>query len=84
MTFTNVDPTITVDKTANPTMLPEPGGDVTYTIVVTNTSPDETVTLTDLDDNRFGDLLGLDADLTGGATDRGRQRHRFDACDRLR
>ena len=68
VTFTNVNPTITVDKTANPTTLPEPGGDVTFTIVVTNISPVETVTLTDLDDNRFGDLLSDTVPLTGGAS----------------
>ena len=68
VTFTNVNPTITVDKTADPTTLPEPGGDVTFTIVVTNTSPVETVTLTDLDDNRFGDLLSDTVPLTGGAS----------------
>ena len=66
--FTNVDPTITVDKTASPTTLPEPGGEAVFTVVVTNTSPDESVTITALSDDRFGDLLGLDADLTGGAT----------------
>ena len=66
--FTNVDPTITVDKTASPTTLPEPGGDVVFTVVVTNTSPDESVTITDLTDDRFGNLLGLDAGLIGGAT----------------
>ena len=48
VTFTNVDPSIVVTKVANPTELPEPGGDVTFTIVVANVSPDETVTLTDL------------------------------------
>ena len=54
----NVDPTITVDKTANPTTVPESGGDVTYTIVVTNTTF-ETVWLQSLIDNIFGDLDGV-------------------------
>ncbi len=66
--FTNVDPTITVDKTADPTYLLEPGGDVVFTVVVTNDSPDESVTITDLVDDMFGDLLGADTALTGGAT----------------
>ncbi len=31
-------PTITVDKTASPASLPEPGGSFTFGVVVTNTS----------------------------------------------
>ena len=38
-------PSIRVDKTADPTSLPEPGGDFTFTVVVTNTGP-ETLTIT--------------------------------------
>jgi len=48
-------PTIVVDKTVNPTSLPEPGGAFTFGVVVTNTS-DETLTITSLTDNRYGDL----------------------------
>jgi len=47
--FTDVAPTISVLKTANPTSLPEPGGAVTYTVRVTNLSA-EAVTVTDLVD----------------------------------
>ena len=68
VTFDNVDPEVTVVKTANPTTLAEPGGDVVFTVVVTNDSPDESVTITDLVDDMFGDLLGADTALTGGAT----------------
>jgi hypothetical protein len=45
VTFTDVLPTITVDKAADPTSLPEPGGPVEFTVVVTNNSS-ESVTLT--------------------------------------
>jgi len=48
-------PTIRVDKSADPSSLPEPGGTFTFTVVVTNTSG-ETLTITDLDDDIYGDL----------------------------
>ncbi len=50
-------PTISVSKTANPTTVNELGGETTFTIVVTNTSI-ETVWLTGLEDNVFGNLNG--------------------------
>src|SRR5205085_1161358 len=53
--ITNVPPTVTVDKTATPTSRVEPGGDFTYTIVVTNTSI-ESVTITALTDDVYGNL----------------------------
>ena len=53
---TDVAPTITVDKTADPVSLPEPGGTFTFKVVVTNTSPDETVTITSLTDDIYGNL----------------------------
>ena len=46
---------INVTKTANPVSLPEPGGTVTYTVTVENTS-DVTLNLTSLVDDRFGNL----------------------------
>jgi uncharacterized repeat protein (TIGR01451 family) len=49
VTITDVKPTITVTKTAGAPSVSEPGGPVTYTITVTNTSP-EAVTLTELSD----------------------------------
>ena len=55
VTRTGVAPTVTVDKTANPTTVSEFGGPVTYTVVVTNTSA-ESVTLTSLVDDQFGNL----------------------------
>ena len=67
VTFTDVAPSIVVTKTAAPTSLNEPGGAVTFTIDVENTSFEE-VTVTSFADDRFGDLLDVDANLTGGAT----------------
>ena len=62
VTFTDVLPAIEVTKVANPTSVPEPGGDVTYTFTVKNTSPaKEPVTITSLSDDKFGTLAG-DAD----------------------
>ena len=55
VTRTGVAPTVTVDKSANPTTVSEFGGPVTYTVVVTNTSA-ESVTLTSLVDDQFGNL----------------------------
>ena len=49
VTITNVAPTVLVTKTASPTAVDEPGGAVTFTVVVRNTSA-EPVTLTDLTD----------------------------------
>ena len=56
VTITGVPPVIQVDKTAAPASRPEPGGDFTYTVTVTNTSTFETVTITSLNDNVYGDL----------------------------
>ena len=58
-TFTNtvIPPTITVVKTAGSSTVAETGGSVTYSVVVTNTSP-IAVTLTSLIDDKFGDLDG--------------------------
>ena len=48
-------PVIRVDKTATPLSLPEPGGDFTFNIVVTNTS-NEVLTITALTDDVYGNL----------------------------
>lgn len=51
-------PAIVVTKTANPTAVLEPGALVTFTVTVENISGDfGTVTLTDLVDDVYGDLL---------------------------
>jgi uncharacterized repeat protein (TIGR01451 family) len=54
-------PSITVTKTADPTSVQEPGGDVTFTVEVHNsgTQAVQTVTLTSLIDDTYGDLNGL-------------------------
>jgi uncharacterized repeat protein (TIGR01451 family) len=52
-----LDTSIAVDKSADPASIPEPGGDVTFTVVVTNTG-DDTVTLESLIDDTYGDLDG--------------------------
>ena len=57
VTLTDVLPAITVDKTASPLTLPEPGGTFTFGVTVTNDSV-EPVTLTSLTDDIYGDLDG--------------------------
>ena len=58
-TFENsqLPPDISVSKSASPNAVPETGGEVTYTVVVTNHSL-EAVTLDSLVDDKFGDLSG--------------------------
>ncbi len=56
MAFGDLTPTIDVAKSAAPGTIPEPGGTVTFTVTVANTSV-EPVTLTSLADDVFGDLL---------------------------
>jgi uncharacterized repeat protein (TIGR01451 family) len=50
-------PTISVTKTATPTSVPEPGGDVSFAVSVTNTG-NVAVSLTSLVDSIHGDLNG--------------------------
>ena len=57
VTRTDVAPSITVDKTADPTTVSELGGNVTFTVKVTNDSA-EPVSLTALSDDQFGNLDG--------------------------
>jgi uncharacterized repeat protein (TIGR01451 family) len=56
VTLTDVPSSIAVEKTANPTSIPAPGGQVTFTVVVKNTSAVDAVTIDKLDDNIYGDL----------------------------
>lgn len=49
---------LSVSKSANPTTVPHTGGLVTFTIKVTNTSATDTISITSLSDNAFGDLNG--------------------------
>ncbi|WP_085984816.1 hypothetical protein [Moritella dasanensis] len=55
---TNLLPSITVLKTADPIQVPESGGTVRYTVRVDNTSAiyDSPMELTSLTDDKFGDL----------------------------
>jgi uncharacterized repeat protein (TIGR01451 family) len=57
-TITNrhVLPLISVSKTPSPSVLQEPGGNVTYSIVVTNSSAVDPIAITSLVDDKFGDL----------------------------
>ena len=45
-------------KTANPTSLPEPGGNASFSVTVKNTSAIDSVTITSLSDNVYGNLDG--------------------------
>ena len=49
VTVTNVDPTVSITKSASPSTLPEPGGVFTFTLTIHNTSV-EPVEITDLTD----------------------------------
>ena len=57
MTITNVPSTITVTKTANPTVVQD-SGPVTFTVVVRNNSAVDTVYIQTLTDSIYGDLNG--------------------------
>ncbi|WP_158678262.1 DUF7507 domain-containing protein [Pseudoalteromonas sp. T1lg23B] len=58
--ITDSAPSITLVKTASPTQLPEPGGLVSFTMVIDNTSAasSDPITITSLIDNIHGDLNG--------------------------
>jgi hypothetical protein len=55
--LTDVPPTVAIDKAASPSELLAPGGTVTFTVLVTNTSA-EPVTITALVDDVHGPLTG--------------------------
>ena len=56
--ITDLPSSITVTKSANPTSLPEPGGSATFSATVENTSAVDSVTITSLVDDVYGDLDG--------------------------
>ena len=58
VTVTDVAPTATVTKTALPTTVDEPGGNVTFSVTVSNTGTAESLDLTALVDDIHGDLNG--------------------------
>ena len=57
--ITDLQPTITVDKSAQPAVVPESGGLVAFTVEVVNNSLAETVTVESLIDSIYGDLNGV-------------------------
>ena len=64
VTIGDVLPTITVVKTANPDALPAVGGSATFQVIVTNTSP-ESVTISSIVDDVYGDLNGVGTCASG-------------------
>ena len=58
VTITNVPSSITVTKTATPTSIQEPGGNVTFAVSVKNTSAVDSVTISSLTDDVYGNLDG--------------------------
>jgi uncharacterized repeat protein (TIGR01451 family) len=58
VSITNLPSSIVVTKSADPNTLPEPGGTSTFSVTVQNTSAVDTVTISSLSDNVYGDLNG--------------------------
>lgn len=58
----DVAPEISVEKTAVPIEVLEPGGDVTFTVVVNNNSPasSDPLTINSLEDTIYGDLTAVE------------------------
>ncbi len=54
----DVPSSIEIVKTVNPTQIYEPGGNVTYTFTITNTSTVDSVSINSLSDNIIGNLNG--------------------------
>ncbi|MEA2297357.1 MAG: hypothetical protein QOF77_293 [Solirubrobacteraceae bacterium] len=57
-------PVIAVTKAASPPSRPEPGGDFTFTVAVSNPSATTPVTITRLVDNIYGDLTATSAKIS--------------------
>ncbi|MEZ4597181.1 MAG: hypothetical protein R3C32_10385 [Chloroflexota bacterium] len=58
MTITDIPSSMAVTKTADPDTVPEPSGDVTFSVVIENTSPADAITIDSLVDDVYGDLDG--------------------------
>ncbi len=56
VTFEDVLPTVTLDKSVDKEWLDEPGGDFTFTLLITNTSAEE-VTIASLTDTQSADAV---------------------------
>ncbi|KPK55281.1 MAG: hypothetical protein AMJ59_24245 [Gammaproteobacteria bacterium SG8_31] len=68
ITFNDLTPVIEVTKTASPTILDEPGGNVTFTVKVkSNSNMSDPVSLTSLSDSVFGNLNGQGDCATGAS-----------------
>jgi len=67
VTLTPAVLSITVDKTVAPGSLPQPGGEFTFTVVTTNTSPIP-LRVTALTDSVYGNLIGAPASPRRGTT----------------
>ncbi len=59
VTVTDVPSSIEVVKTASPITVPEPGGDVTFSFVVTNTSTTDGVTIDVVERLDYGDITAI-------------------------
>lgn len=64
VSLTDALPSLTVSKTASPVSLPEPGGNFTFTVVVTNTSV-EPLRITSITDSIYGNLATLTGSTCG-------------------
>ena len=58
VTITDLPSAMRVVKTATPTALPEPGDDVTFMIDIVNISAVDTITITSINDDIYGDVCG--------------------------
>jgi hypothetical protein len=63
------DATILVEKTADPTTRPEPGGTVTFTVTIENAATVESVVIRSIIDNVFGDIGTNTADTSNTCDD---------------
>ena len=61
--ITDVPPQISATKSPDPASLPEPGGDATFSVEIFNESTVESVELTTLDDDIYGDLTSTAGDI---------------------
>lgn len=59
---------ISVEKTANPTAVNEPGATVTFTVDITNTSPATPLTIDAITDDVFGDLGDVENSAVANST----------------
>ena len=58
MTITDVAASIQVTKTADPVSLPEPGGNASFSVTIQNASAVDSVTISSLSDDVYGNLDG--------------------------